>query len=187
METGLQRRLFTVDEFHRMGEIGILSESDRVELVDGEVRTMTPIGTKHAACVRRLTMALSRLPGSSLVSVQNPVRLDVHSELQPDIALLQPRPDAFAGAHPGPADVILIIEVVDTTGRYDREIKLPVYARAALPEVWLVDVLQDRIEVYTRPSSRGYDDVQHVARGERVHSTALPHLELAAEDILGRD
>jgi Uma2 family endonuclease len=111
------------------------------------------------------------------------LRLDDRSELQPDLALLKPRPDFYAQAHPGPADVILIIEVVDTTGRYDREVKLPLYARSAIAEVWIVDLLLDQIEVHTRPAPRGYLDVQRVTRDERLHSSAIP--ELSTEDVLG--
>lgn len=184
METQLQRRLFNVDEFHRMGETGVLSDNDRVELIEGEIVTMTPIGIRHAACVLRLTTVLSRLPGAPLVAVQNPVRLDRHSELQPDIALLKPRADFYAHAHPGPTDVLLIIEVADTTARYDREIKLPVYARAGIPELWIVDLVNDYIEVNTRPSAQGYLDRQQLQRGASVRSAASG-IELSTDEILG--
>jgi Uma2 family endonuclease len=124
---------FTVEEFHRMAEVGILSDDDRVELLEGEIIEMTPIGSQHAACVARLTQELSQRIGmTAILWVQNPVRLDQHSEPQPDIALLRPRQDFYASAHPGPEDVLLLIEAADRTAQLDRAIKLPLYAKAGI-------------------------------------------------------
>src|SRR5262245_57646223 len=138
MSLPLEKRTFTVDEYHRMGAAGIFSEEERVELIEGEIITMSPIGTAHAACVNRLTALLIRKLGSrAIVSIQNPVRLNNRSEPQPDIVILKPRVDFYASATPTPKDVILAIEVSDTTVRYDRSIKVPLYARTKVPEVWI--------------------------------------------------
>ncbi len=178
------RRLFTVDEFHRMAEAGILGEDDRVELIEGELIEMTPIGSRHAACVNRLVKLLSS-PDPYLLSVQNPVSLSPRTELQPDIALLKPRPDYYASAHPGPNDVVLIIEVADTSAAADREVKLHLYARAGVPEVWLVDLPRGIIEVYQDPGGAAY----RIARTLHPNDPALPvpgtSLRLAPEEILG--
>jgi len=126
MAAPLVRHRFTVEEYHRMGQAGILSEDDRVELIEGEIVEMAPVGSRHAACVKRLNALLSRRAGGrALVSVQDPIRLGEHSEPQPDLALLKPREDFYAAAHPGPEDVLLVIEVAETSLEYDREVKLP--------------------------------------------------------------
>jgi Uma2 family endonuclease len=141
--TQLQRRLFTADEFHRIAEAGILREDDRVELVDGEIVEMTPIGSHHAACVDRLNVLLQRsVDGRGIVRVQGPIRLDAHSEPQPDLSVLALRTDFYASAHPTPSNVLLVVEVAETSARYDRDIKIPLYARAAIPETWLVDLTE---------------------------------------------
>jgi Uma2 family endonuclease len=133
----IPRRRFTIDEYHRMGEAGVLSEDDRVELLDGEIVQMTPIGAPHASCVDRLNALLARRLGkSAIVRVQNPIILDRRSEPQPDLALLAPRSDFYSGAHPRPRDVLLAIEVMDASRGYDRTLKLSLYARAELREVW---------------------------------------------------
>jgi Uma2 family endonuclease len=186
MAVQLARRLFTVAEYHRMAEAGILGEDDRVELRDGEIVAMSPIGSRHAGCVNRLTNVLvGRLGGKAIVHVQNPVSLDEHSEPQPDVALLKPRPDFYAGAHPGPEDVLLIIEVADTSADSDRDVKLSLYARAGIGEVWLVDLVAERVELYRQPSPRGYQDRHTVWRGQRLAPQALPDLDLSVDAVLG--
>ena len=178
------RRLFTVDEFHRMAEAGILGEDDRVELVEGELIEMTPIGSRHAACVNRLVKLLSSLE-AYLLSVQNPVSLDPRTELQPDIALLKPRPDFYASAHPRPRDVVLIIEVADTSAAADREVKLPLYAKAGIPEVWLVDLPGGVIEVYRDPGESAYRTAQPLHPGDPALPIPGTTLRLAPEQVLG--
>ncbi len=149
----------SVHDYHRMGEIGTFSQDQQVELIDGEVVQMSPIGSQHAAIVTRLTTALVRVVGqSAIVRVQNPVQLGVRSEPQPDIALLHPRADFYALAHPKAEDVLLIVEVGDASLRYDREIKLPLYARHGIPEVWLVDAVTRTLSVCRQPSSEGYSE-----------------------------
>jgi Uma2 family endonuclease len=169
-----------------MIETGILTENDRVELMDGEIIEMTPIGPRHAACVKRMIALLSRKVGRiAIVGAQDPVQLDDYSEPQPDISLLKPRPDFYAQSHPLPEDVLIAVEVADTTVETDRKVKLPAYARAGIPEAWLVDLYSDRVEVHTRPASGVYQEVRIVLRGQRVASATVPQLKLKADDILG--
>lgn len=154
MAVHVQRRVFTVDEYHRMVEAGILSEDDGVELIEGEIITMSPIGSQHAACVKKLHALLHRqVQQRAILGAQDPVRLDEYSEPEPDIALLKRRDDYYARSHPTPEDVFLIIEVAETFAEYDRRIKLPLYARAGIPEVWLVNLPERIVEVYSEPSA----------------------------------
>ncbi len=185
MAVQLARHLFTVEEFHRMGEAGVFAEGDRVELLDGEIIEMTPIGSRHAACVARLTALLSSVQGKAIVWVQNPIHMSEHSELQPDVALLRPRSDYYAQAHPRPEDVFLVVEVADTTAVNDREVKLPLYARAGVAEVWLVDLSAETIEVSCRPAPQGYQERRVLRHGDRVAPQTLSAVELAVTDMLG--
>jgi Uma2 family endonuclease len=177
---------FTVDDYHRMADAGILTEDDRVELLDGQIVPMSPIGARHAGCVNHLAAVLSRRLGDFVVlAVQNPVILNPHWEPQPDIAVLRPRPDAYRTAHPRPDDVLLVVEVGDTSAAHDRATKLPGYAAARVPEVWLVDLEADRIEVYRSPTPRGYQNIGTVTRHETVAALLVPTGEIAAGEILG--
>jgi Uma2 family endonuclease len=185
MGVQVQRRLFTVEEYHRMAEAGILSEDDRVELIEGELVTMSPIGSRHAACVARLTALLFPVEGRGILWVQNPIRLGARSEPQPDVTLLRYRPDFYASAHPGPEDVLLVVEVAETSADADRSLKIPLYARYGIPEAWLVDLLEERIEIYRHPTPQGYRSLHIAHRGETVSPTALPDLELSVDEILG--
>ncbi len=179
------RRKFTVEEYHRLAKAGILGEDDRVELIDGEILEMSPIGARHAACVDRMNRTFSSLSDRAIVRVQNPVRLGDLAEPQPDLALLRPQADFYAAGHPGPEDVLLVVEVAETSSDYDRQVKVPLYARWGIREVWLVDLEQDRIEVYRAPSPEGYREMVVVERGGRLGPVAFPDLELGAEDVLG--
>jgi Uma2 family endonuclease len=185
MGVQVQRRLFTVEEYHRMAEAGILSEDDRVELIEGELVTMSPIGSRHAACVARLTALLFPVEGRGILWVQNPIRLGARSEPQPDVTLLRYRPDFYASAHPGPEDVLLVVEVAETSADADRSLKIPLYARYGIPEAWLVDLLEEHIEIYRHPTPQGYRSLHIAHRGETVSPTALPDLELSVDEILG--
>jgi Uma2 family endonuclease len=186
MTVQLQRHLFTVAEYHRMAEAGVFGEDDRIELLEGEIVEMTPIGGRHAACVKRLNHLLSRQVGErALVSVQDPIRLGGLSESQPDLALLKPRSGFYAEAHPGAEDVLLVIEVAESSADSDRAVKVPLYARAGIPEVWLVDLTGVRIEVYRGPMPQGYQEFQTVRSGQRLSPHTLPDVELAVEAVLG--
>ena len=180
-------RLFTVSEYHRMAAAGIFTEDDdRVELIDGEVVTMSPIGTRHAACVRKLAgMIRDRIATQSLiVDVQNPIGLSEHSEPVPDISVLRPREDFYASGHPGPEDVLVLFEVADASVMYDRNTKLPLYARAGVVEVWLVDLVKNVVEVHSSPGPNGYATQQRFDRGATVASLALPELAIPVDEIL---
>ncbi len=143
------RRLFTVEEYHRMGEVGILKPHDRVELIRGEIVEMSPIGRRHAAFVDNLTeLLVTRLAGRAIVSVQNPVVVTADSEPQPDLKLLRRRPVPYKDAEATAADVLLVIEVAETSLRYDRTVKLALYAETGVSEYWVVDAGAEAIEVY---------------------------------------
>jgi len=179
------RRRFTVDEYHRMAEAGILHEDDRIELIDGEILCVAAIGSRHFASVNAFTgWFATRLAGRVIVSVQNPVRLSSGSEPEPDLALLRPRSDGYASALPGPDDVFLLIEVADTTLRYDRETKLPLYAEAGIPEVWIVDLQRERVLAYREPRAGDYQQVSTVVRGGTLSPAAFSDLTLPVAEIL---
>lgn len=181
----LESRRFTVDDYHRMAEAGILTEDDRVELIDGQIIQMSPIGDAHMASVNRCTRTFSQVVGVRvLVSVQNPIKLDQFNEPQPDIALLRPRIDDYARGKPGPADVLLVVEVADTSLDADRRVKLPRYAAAGISETWLLDLEGDALEVHRQPSPRGYRLIQRLGRGDRVAPQAFSDLEIAVDALL---
>jgi len=177
---------FTVETYHRLAELGVLDEDDRVELLDGQIVPMTPIGAAHAACVFRLNNLLARRSRSDTgVSMQNPVVLAERWEPQPDIAVLG-RPGGLAGAWlPGPQDVLLVIEVADTSLERDRDVKIPRYAAAGIAEAWLVDLVADAITVYRGRGPDGYGDVTTVPRGETLRPLLLPGVSITAVEILG--
>lgn len=183
----VSRRRFTVEEYHRMAEAGILHEDDRIELIEGEIVEMSPIGSRHAACVKRLIKLLIREIGDSgVVGAQDPVLLPDDTEPEPDVMVLQPREDFYAEAHPTPEDVLLLIEVSDTSLAYDREVKLPLYARAVIPEVWIVDLADEKVHVYSWPTGGSYEDLRSVGRSGSVTPSALPSLAVSVEDVLVR-
>lgn len=149
MATELLRRLFTVAEYNQIVEAGILREDDRLELIQGSIIQMSPTGRRHAACVSRLNRLFHGILGDwILLGIQNPIELDNVSEPQPDVTLLDPKPDCYESGHPQPSDSFLLIEVSDTTIEFDRDVKLPLYAKASIPEVWLVDINSQCVEVY---------------------------------------
>jgi Uma2 family endonuclease len=180
------RHRFTVAEYERMGQTGIFSEDERVELVCGEVIEMSPIGERHAACVDFLTQLITlRLRRSAIVRVQSSIRLDEHSQPQPDISVLKWRDDFYRHAHPKPEDILLVIEVSDTTLEYDTKVKVPLYARAGIPEVWIVNLPDGLIEVYSDPAAGAYQTVRPYARGRRLQSQTLASLRLSVSKVLG--
>jgi Uma2 family endonuclease len=186
MATQAALRKFTVDEYHRLAETGILSEDDRVELIEGVLIQMPPIRSAHAGGVDRLTMWLApALRGRCIVRVQSPIRLGPYSEPQPDLALLRPREDFDAASHPGPADVLLVIEVAESSADYDRTHKLPLYGRAGIPEAWVVDLAREEVVVGRDPSPEGYRTLQVARRGETLTPLAFPDLILSVDEILG--
>jgi Uma2 family endonuclease len=186
MAVQLQRRLFTVDEYYTMLRAGILTEDDRVELLEGEIVKMAAIGSRHAGCVNDLNHALTvQLGPRAIIAVQNPIRLSERSEPQPDLAVLMPRSDSYRRSHPGPSDVLILIEVSDTTVEVDKDVKLPLYSLAGIREVWLVDLEVQRVEVYRDPSPNGYRSVRQATRGDSLSPLAFPDVLLSVNDILG--
>jgi Uma2 family endonuclease len=183
-------RLFTVDEYHAMGEAGIFQEDNRVELIDGQILAMSPIGSPHVHCINALTRAFAeRLygrgePPRAVVSVQNPVRLNNRTEPQPDVVLL--RADMDKQRLPRPEDVFLIVEVSDTTLEFDMEIKAPRYAAAGIPEVWVVDLQEECIHVYRKPGPGGYAKLDRRGAGEEIGVERLPGLgTFGVDEIIG--
>ncbi|MBI4311964.1 MAG: Uma2 family endonuclease [Chloroflexi bacterium] len=186
MAVDVKRRLFTVDEYYKMAEAGILTEDDRVELIDGEIVEMPPIGSPHGGTTGFLHDFFSdRLRGRAIAFAQHSVRLGVYSEPQPDIVVVRARDDYYRRSHPTPADVYFLIEVCDTTIASDRRLKLPMYARAGIPEVWLVDLNAGRVEVYTGASEQGYADVRILGRGGTLSPTAFPDVVVGVDEVLG--
>jgi Uma2 family endonuclease len=187
MPGGIKRRCFTLDEYHRMGEAGILSDDTRIELLGGTIMVREPVGARHAAAVDVLARVwMTRVGDRAHVRVQNPVSFVAEmSELQPDVTLLRPRNDFYREGHPAPADVLLIIEVADSTLRLDRLIKMPLYGRAGVQEAWLLDLTADRIETYRGPTIGGYRERATFGRGTRVAPLAFPDIAVGVEDLPG--
>ena len=180
------RRRFTVAEYYAMADAGILSENDRVELLDGDLIVMPPIGNWHGAGVKLFNNTiLPALQGRAIIAVQDPVRLDEHSEPQPDVMLLQWRDDFYRNGHPGPADVLLLIEVADSSAEFDRTVKLAAYAVAGIREVWIAAHPERRIEVYTDPDAGSYATVRYHGPGESVSPQAFPEITLPVDEIIG--
>jgi Uma2 family endonuclease len=186
MSVQFQKHYFTIDDYHRMAKGGVFSEDDRVELIEGEVVEMSPIGSTHQGCVNELSSILGRRLGrAALVQVQGPIHVDEYSEPQPDICLLKPRRDFYRRSHPEPADVLLVIEVADTSAQFDRNVKLPLYARAGIPEAWLILLAKDYVELHSEPVNGKYQRVQRLKRGKKLTSATLPSLTLSVDKILG--
>ncbi len=180
-----RRRPFSVDEYYRMADSGILTDDDRVELIEGEIVQMTPIGSRHAACVKKLIKVFTNMiGGEEILSVQDPIRLDEFTEPEPDIAVLKERDDFYAKSHPGPEDVLLIIEVADASVRYDREVKIPLYAKAGIPEVWIVNLPDKTIEMFRNPVESGYEETSILRKGQSLSPTAFSEVEIRVEEIL---
>ena len=180
-----QARKFTVAEYYRMVDAGILQPRERVELIEGEILTMPPIGPRHAEGVDDFLALFSRYAaGRFRVRIQAPVHLGEHLELEPDMALLRLRPGSYRRAHPTPEDILLITEVADSTLDYDRDIKAPIYGRAGIPETWVVNLREDCLEVFRSPGPQGY--AQHIIyrRGDKISPVSLPDLEFAVTELL---
>jgi Uma2 family endonuclease len=177
---------FTVEDYYRLAELGILRPDDRVELINGQVVQMSPIGALHAGRVNYLTKALVTLVGDAgVVTVQNPVTLEPRSQPQPDLLIARPRAEFYGKTLPPPADVLLVIEVSDSSVEYDRDVKVPLYARTGIPEIWLCNLPGDVLEVYREPGPDGYRDIRVLRRGESVSALRLPVVTLPVADVLG--
>lgn len=185
MAVQVKKQLFTVEDYYKMAEVGILPPDARVELINGEIITMSPIKSNHAGHVRRIsTLFNDILKGLAIIDVQNPIRINQYSEPEPDIAILKLSPDFYTAAHPTPKDVYLLIEVADTSVRYDREVKLPLYANAGIVEVWIVNLKKRCIEIYRDPQQGSYQIQTTLADDARLQ-LSLFNITLETSAILG--
>lgn len=172
------KRHFTADEYQRMVEARILTKNDRVELIDGEIVAKMTIGPRHSATVDRTARAFFTHAGASVI-----VRVQ-YSEPEPDIVLLRPRPDFYASGHPGPSDILLIIEIAESSFDYDREVKAPLYARSDVHEYWLVDLNENVLYRHLRPERDRYRTVNRYARGQSLSPVLLPACVVSVDDLI---
>ncbi len=185
MSIQLAKRLLTVSDYHKMAEVGILDEDDRIELINGEIIEISPIGSLHVNRVNRITSIFKKLPDEkAILSIQNPVSIAPYSEPEPDISLLEFRADFYEDQLPSAENVLLVIEVADTSLGYDREVKKPLFAAAGIPELWIVNIEDEQVEVYKNPQNGDYAAKRIFKRGETIH---LEHLDFSVEveQILG--
>ncbi len=177
---------FTVAEFTQLIDVGIFPEDERVELIEGEIIHMAPIGHRHVECVNRLNLILAPLLAAHqvIVSIQNPILLDDYSQPQPDLVVARYRQDIYKGTLPTPADILFLVEVSDSSDEYDRNEKLPVYARAGIPETWLIDLNRGVIEVYRTPGPDGYREMRRWLGNERISPALLPDFDVSVSDLL---
>ncbi len=178
---------FTVDDYYRMGDAGVFPQGHRVELLEGEIIDMMPIGPFHSGVVNRLSNYMASISGGRwLVTTQNPLRLDKHSEPQPDVVLVCPSADDYTLNHPKPEDVLLLIEVADSSLDYDRDDKLPAYAKAGIEEYWLVNLPEQCVEVYREPHFTGYSSVTLLKPGDTASPAAFPDVKVDLAALLRR-
>ena len=186
MTAPIAKRLFDVDDYHRMAEVGILVKEDRVELIDGEIVAMTPIGPLHNAAVDRTNRALVTAAGDrAIVRVQGSVRLNRYREPQPDFVLLRPQADFYASRLPGPADILLVIEVAESSLDYDREVKGGIYADSNVTEYWLVDLAARSVSCYSDPHDGAYLKHRDVYAGDTIAPLALPECSIVSDVLMG--
>ncbi len=184
----IPKRIFDTDEYHRMAEAGILKQDEHVELINGEIIDMAPIGTYHASCVDRLNRLFSkRLPETVIIRVQNPVHIEKYSEPQPDIAILKMQPDFYADRHPCPDDVLLIAEVADTSLEYEHKVKLPLYAKAGIAEVWIVNLKEECVEVHSKQSGERYEKSGKFKKDKILISETFSDIKIAVNEIIGKN
>ena len=182
MVTEVVKRLINVDEYYKISEVGILKSDDHVELINGEIFQMSPIGSRHAAIVDRLARKLNQLlPDQITVRVKNPIRFDRNNEPEPDISLLKYKADDYASAHPVPADVLALFEVAGSSIRFDKEVKAPLYATHGIREYWIIDLDTNQIEVFSKPEGDAYTETRIYRPGDEV---PLMGKELSVKELL---
>jgi Uma2 family endonuclease len=182
----LLTRKFTVEQFHQMAENGILNNQERIELIQGDLITMSPIGYRHAFVTTYLSNWFVRQLGErSLVSTQNPIQLDEKSEPQPDLVLLKPTDNFYGDRLPRASDCLLLIEVADSSLIYDQTVKIPLYAQHHIPEVWLINLNQQQLECHTNPVNNAYQQQEIFRPGQQITSLAFPDLTLSLTEIFG--
>jgi Uma2 family endonuclease len=186
MQTEVTKKLFTVDEYYQMAAAGIIGPEERVELINGEVIQMSPIGDQHAGCVNTANKLLVRALGDDVVvSVQNPLQLDNYTEPEPDVVVLKPRPDNYRGKKARAEDVLWVIEVSDNTLRYDRTVKVDKYAAAAVPEVWVENLATDELLVFREPLGSTYAVCLTLKRSDSISPLAFPNCTFNVQDLIG--
>ncbi|MGH9323620.1 MAG: Uma2 family endonuclease [Vicinamibacteria bacterium] len=183
MSVSLSRRLFTTKEFREMIEAGVFQEDDRLELVDGEILEMAPIGSRHAACVRKLNLLLRKVGERALVDVQNPLGISDLNDFYPDVVLLRPPAKDYVKAIPRAGDTILVIEVAETTLRFDRTIKKPRYAAAGVPELWIIDLEGSRVWIHRQPLEGDYGEVFEARSGDVLKVPGMPDIEIPVSNL----
>jgi Uma2 family endonuclease len=183
----LTQHRFTVEDYYRMAETGVLRPNARVELLEGQILDMSPIGPFHSGIVIRLNRLFhEKSKGKWAMSVQSPLRIDQYSEPEPDIMLLRPQPDDYTKAHPSPEDVFLLVEVADASLYYDRDKKLPIYGRAGIGEVWIVNLVEQKLEVYREPNFTGYSNKTILRPGQQAIPQAFPDVAVDVAELLKR-
>jgi Uma2 family endonuclease len=175
---------FTTESYHKMSELGLFKEGDRLELIKGEIIEMSPVGLKHASCVKRLNhLFMKKLGDQVIVGVQDPIQLEDNSEPQPDLVLLKPRSDFYANKHPQAKDILLLIEVSDSSLEYDRTVKIPLYAENQIGEVWLVDLNASCLEIYRKPYQNYYQNIQKLSLINNIILSNFPEVEIKINEL----
>lgn len=187
MAVEFTRRLFTVDDYYRMAAAGVFAEDERVELIEGEIIEMSPAGSRHAGGIKKINALLGERMGNTplIISVQDPIRLDDGTEPQPDIAVLRWRDDYYVGSHPTPDDVLLVIEVADSSLVMDLVTKASSYARAGIPEYWVFDLVKNEMVVHAQPENDLYIEVRRVPPDESVSLRACPSIAISFSEVFG--
>jgi Uma2 family endonuclease len=184
---GERHHRFSVEDYYRLAEVGILCADARVELLDGKIIDIAPGGPFHGSITKRLNQIFAAaVRGRWIMAVQDPLHLDDHSEPQPDLMLLKPVPDFYRQRHPRPEEVYLLIEVSDTTLLADQADKIPAYGRAGVAEVWIVNLVEEVVEVYRDPNFTGYGSKTTVHAGEQISPMAFPDAALSVAELFRR-
>lgn len=176
---------FTVEDYHQLISAGNLTRTDRIELINGELTIMPPIGPEHSSHTRLITNTLpQKLPPATMLQMNEPITIPRHSEPQPDAAVVKSRPDHYRHSHPQPKDVLLVIKVADTSASFDANVKSRLYGKAGIPEFWLVDVKERSLRVFTDPFVRGYRTVREFTGKDRVKCGSVSGLTVRVADLL---
>jgi Uma2 family endonuclease len=176
---------FTRDIYHKMAESAIFQESDRLELIKGEIIEMSPVGLRHASCVKKLNYLLTKKLGDQIIlGVQDPIKLNNDSEPQPDLVILKYRPDFYADEHPKPEDILLLIEVSDSSIDYDKNVKIPLYAENKISEVWLVNLNDNCVEIHQKPYQNYYQSIQKLSAINIISLSNFPEVEIKISELL---
>lgn len=176
---------FTIEEYYKMAALGIFKDGDRLELIKGEIMEMSPVGLRHAACVNRLNRILTtQLTTQAIISIQNPIKLKNNTEPQPDVVVLNPREDFYETGLPTPKDILFLIEVADSSIDYDRMVKIPLYAENEIKEVWIVDLNQNGLEIYQKPSQNYYQIIQKLTSVDNIFLSNFPEIDIRLNQFL---